>query len=364
MTLEGRTVVVTRPAGEAATLSALLRAEGARVLEAPAIEILPAEDTGPLDEAVADLCEGGFAWVIFSSPRAVDAVCERMDALDYRRGIAAMIAAIGPATAAALLEAGFHVHLVADPHTTDALARQFPSGRGRVLLPRADIAPPGLEDVLEGKGWSPVRVVAYRTGMSATLPGDVDEALTALRVDAVAFTSASTVRGFASLTTERSVPAVAIGPVTARAAREEGFQVAAVADPHTIEGVAAALTATIGPAPARVFHITGSSDASAAEQSGTYEDPSLADEGFIHCSFAHQVAPVGNAVFAGRSDLVLLEIDVARLQSPLEVERGTGGTGERFPHVYGPVSWDAVVAVHPFAPGPDGSFSFEAQAGG
>src|SRR4051812_20410632 len=147
-----------------------------------------------------------------------------MDALEYRPGVAAMIAAVGPATAAALLEAGFHVHLIADPHTTDALAEHFPAGRGRVLLPRADIAPPGLEDVLSAKGWSPVRVIAYRTGMSATLPDDVAEALAAGGVDAVAFTSASTVRGFAALVSGRTLPAVAIGPVTARAVREEGFR--------------------------------------------------------------------------------------------------------------------------------------------
>jgi uroporphyrinogen-III synthase len=239
--LDGRTVVVTRPAGEAGTLSEALRAEGAEVLEAPSIEILPAEDTGPLDEAVSDLCEGGFAWVVFSSPRAVDAVSERMDALGYRRGMAAMIAAVGPATAAALVEAGVHVHMVADPFTTDALAEQFPTGRGRVLLPRADIAPPGLEVRLAEKGWTPVRVVAYRTGMSGSLPDDAARALADRRVDAVAFTSASTVRGFARLTDERGMAAVCIGPVTARAAREEGFRVDAVAEPHTTEGLAAAV---------------------------------------------------------------------------------------------------------------------------
>jgi uroporphyrinogen-III synthase len=244
--LEGRIVVVTRPAGEAATLSELLRAQGATVLEAPAIEILPAEDTGQLDEAVSDLCEGGFAWVVFSSPRAVDAVSERMDALGYPRGMASMIAAVGPATAGALVESGVHVHLVADPHTTDALADQFPAGRGRVLLPRADIAPRGLEDRLAAKGWTPVRVVAYRTGLSAALPDEVEHALVAGRVDAVAFTSASTVRGLASLTRDRRAPAVAIGPVTARAAREEGFRVATVADPHTVDGLAAAVVAALG----------------------------------------------------------------------------------------------------------------------
>jgi uroporphyrinogen-III synthase/uncharacterized protein (DUF952 family) len=349
--LEGRTVVVTRPAGETPTLSDLLRAQGADVLEAPAIEILPAENTGPLDEAVADLCEGGFDWVVFSSPRAVDAVCERIDALEYRRGIAAMIAAVGPATAAALIEAGFHVHLVADPHTTDALAAQFPSGHGRVLLPRADIAPPGLEDVLSGKGWSPVRVVAYRTGMSAALPEEVERALAEGRVDAVAFTSASTVRGFASLTGERGMAAVAIGPVTARAAREEGFRVTAVADPHTVEGVAAAVAQALGGE--RIFHIAPATAARVAGQSGSYDDDSLATEGFIHCSFREQVVGVANAMFRGVGGLVLLEIDTARLRAPVRVEAAEPGA-PAFPHLYGPLNWDAVVAVRPFAEEPEG----------
>ena len=281
------------------------------MLEAPAIEILPSTDTDELDEAVADLGEGGFAWVVFSSPRAVDAVCERMDALGQRQGIAAMIAAVGPATAAALLEAGFHVHLVADPYTTEALASQFPTGRGRVLLPRADIAPPGMEEALSAKGWTPVRVVAYRTGTSATLPDEVERELAEGRVDAVTFTSASTVRGFASLTASRP-PAVAIGPVTARAAREEGFRVAGVADPHTLEGVAAAVASALARNAGPIFHITDAASADGARGSGSYEDPSLTGEGFIHCSFREQVAGVANAFYAGQTGLVLLEIDPAR----------------------------------------------------
>ena len=346
-------MVVTRPADGTSTLTDLLREAGATVLEAPAIEILPADDTAPLDDAVADLSEGGFAWVVFSSPRAVDAVCERMDALDLPRGIRAMIAAVGPATAAALLEAGFHVHLVADPYTTDALASQFPNGRGRVLLPRADIAPAGMEEALQSKGWTPVRVTAYRTGTSATLPDEVERALGEGCVDAVTFTSASTVRGFASLTTARP-PAVAIGPVTARAAREEGFRVAGVADPHTLEGVASAVRSALAAERRPIFHITSTVAADAARASASYEDPSLAGEGFIHCSFREQVARVANAFYSGRTDLVLLEIDPGRLSSELRIEPGTDAPDDLFPHVYGRVNWDAVVAVHPFEEGPEG----------
>jgi uncharacterized protein (DUF952 family) len=275
-----------------------------------------------------------------------------MDALGLRQGIAAMIAAVGPATAAALLEAGFHVHLVADPYTTDALASQFPAGRGRVLLPRADIAPPGMEEALAAKGWSPVRVIAYRTGTSATLPDGVERALDARSVDAVAFTSASTVRGFASLTGARPV-AVVIGPVTARAAREEGFTVAAVADPHTMEGLAAAISVALGSGGERIFHIAEAAAAEAARATGSYEDESLPAEGFIHCSFRDQVAGVANARFRGRTGLVLLEIDSDRLGAEVRVEAAEPD-GPRFPHIYGPVNWDSVVAVRPFEEGPDG----------
>jgi uncharacterized protein (DUF952 family) len=195
-------------------------------------------------------------------------------------------------------------------------------------------------------------VVAYRTGLSATLPDEVATVLAVDRVDAVAFTSASTVRGFASLTAERP-PAVAIGPVTARAAREEGFVVAAEADPHTMEGLAAAVSGALANS-RPIFHITPATAAEAARSSGSYEDPSLTGEGFIHCSFREQVARVADAFYAGRTGLVLLEIDPPRLSSPLHVEEADG---QRFPHVYGPINWDAVVAVLPFEPGPDGSFA-------
>ena len=80
--------------------------------------------------------------------------------------------------------------------TTAGLARAFPRGTGRVLCARADIAPAGLEDALAAKGWSPLRVDAYRTRLARSLPADARAALRDGRVDAITFTSASTVRGF------------------------------------------------------------------------------------------------------------------------------------------------------------------------
>jgi uroporphyrinogen-III synthase len=136
---------------------------------------------------------------------------------------------------------------MADPHTTAALAEAFPEGTGRVLLPRADVAPGGLEERLAAKGWQPVRVDAYRTIVPDSLPREVARALREDRVDAVVFTSASTVRGFASMAgVDRTPQAVCIGPVTAQAARQAGFDVALVARPHTLEGLATAVTSLLG----------------------------------------------------------------------------------------------------------------------
>src|SRR5207249_10812955 len=127
--------------------------------------------------------------------------------------------------------------------TTAALARAFPRGTGRVLCARADIAPAGLEEALAAKGWTPARVDAYRTRMPRTLPPEARGALASARVDALTFTSASTVRGFVgALGVVRGNPkVVCIGPVTSKEARAHGFRVSGVARPHTIESLVAAL---------------------------------------------------------------------------------------------------------------------------
>jgi uncharacterized protein (DUF952 family) len=80
---------------------------------------------------------------------------------------------------------------------------------------------------------------------------------------------------------------------------------------------------------------------------------SLADEGFVHCSFAGQVRGVADRFYGGRADVVLLEIDPARFAAEVRVE-DLIGAGERFPHVYGPIPLAAVVRATPVALGPDG----------
>lgn len=106
----------------------------------------------------------------------------------------------------------------------------------------------------------------------------------------------------------------------------------------------------------RLFHIAVASEWEAGGAGEPYRAPSLAREGFVHCSLAEQVARVAERRFRGRRDLLLLEIDAERLAVPLRFENLEGGS-EAFPHVYGPIPRAAVCAVHPFAPAADGRFA-------
>ena len=107
---------------------------------------------------------------------------------------------------------------------------------------------------------------------------------------------------------------------------------------------------------ARIYHITSAGEAREAQKAGDYVPVAFDREGFIHCSEPHQVAWVANQRFRGRSDLVLLHIDPARLHAPVRYENLEGGR-ELFPHVYGPVPVSAVVKVTRLLPSESGEFS-------
>jgi uroporphyrinogen-III synthase len=237
--LAGKVVLVTRPRDHDGGLMELLRERGAVPISAPTIRLEPVREGGPLDTAIRDTAMGGYLWVVFTSATGVEAWFERAAALGFdTRGLRAHVAAVGSGTADALRGWGIIPDLLPRTFTTAALGRAFPRGSGKVLLPRADIAPPELHDALKRKGWTVVRVNAYRTRPVRSLPVEVRRALDEGRVDAVAFTSASTVEGFVGMAgAVRGPRVVCIGPVTARAARSAGFRVHAVARPHTIEGL-------------------------------------------------------------------------------------------------------------------------------
>jgi uncharacterized protein (DUF952 family) len=105
-----------------------------------------------------------------------------------------------------------------------------------------------------------------------------------------------------------------------------------------------------------LLHITTRAAWDEARAAGTYTTPTLASEGFIHCSEPHQVVRVANERFRGQRGLVLLLIDPARVGPEVRYENTEGGT-ELFPHIYGPLNADAVARVAPFEPDDDGAFT-------
>lgn len=98
-----------------------------------------------------------------------------------------------------------------------------------------------------------------------------------------------------------------------------------------------------------ILHITHKSEWEAAQRNGFYSAPSLASEGFIHCSTPEQVVAVAERFYAGARGLVLLLLDPARIRAEVKYEPGTDKPDELFPHIYGQLNLDAVTRVVDFA---------------
>jgi uncharacterized protein (DUF952 family) len=105
----------------------------------------------------------------------------------------------------------------------------------------------------------------------------------------------------------------------------------------------------------RIYHLVPASIWNAVG-SGPYQPESLATEGFVHCSNEDQVAPVANLFYADQAELLVLCIDTSRLAHPVRDE--AAGTGEYFPHIYGPIEREAVIAVLSLERDADGRWLF------
>lgn len=249
--LEGRTIVVTRAAEQAAPFVALLEAAGARVLLAPTIAIEPPPSWEPLDRALDDV--GRFTWVIFTSVNGVAMVDRRLAERGGRWAELgrARVAAIGPATAQALATHGVRAEAVPDEYRAEGLVERLRGSIGpgdRVLLPRAARTRDVLVTELIALGAEVTEVPAYETHRVTTATAALREALAAGRVDVVTFTSSSTARHFAELFTEperqawlSGVTIASIGPITAGTAAEYGLVTRIMPTEYTIPALAGAL---------------------------------------------------------------------------------------------------------------------------
>ncbi len=242
--LSDRKILVTRAREQASVLTEKIRALGGEPIEFPTIDFAPLDDFREMDQALARVHE--FDWVVFTSANGVRAVSDRTRALglDMHIVTSAKLAAIGPATARALEALGLHVDFIPTKFLGEQIAIELPIKRGqRALLLRADIASDVLARGLAARGVAVTNTDAYRTVMPPQRDLDFSQ------IDAVTFTSSSTVRNFITMLSARGdererlsrAAIFCIGPVTADTAREFGLRVDAVATEHTIDGLVSTL---------------------------------------------------------------------------------------------------------------------------
>jgi uroporphyrinogen III methyltransferase/synthase len=252
--LFGRRIVVTRSLEQAGELIDMLEERGAEAIPAAAIRIAPPEDLAALDQACADV--GTFDWIVFTSGNAVDSFMERLLAKsDIRELKGVRICTIGPTTASRVGQYGIRVDLTPPEFRTEAVVDALMSAARlegtRFLLPRADIARDLLAEELRQAGADVRDVIAYRT-IPATLERDggpdIYRMLLDRQIDAVTFTSASTVKNFVAMLgidqaidLLRTTVVASIGPVTAEAAQQLDIATTVMPSRYTIPDLVDAL---------------------------------------------------------------------------------------------------------------------------
>jgi uroporphyrinogen III methyltransferase/synthase len=247
--LHGTTVAVTRARAQASGLARRLAELGAEVVETPAIRIEARPVEGEIAAAVEQMPD--YAVVCVTSPNGasllLDALASR--GRDARVLAGCVVAAIGPGTAAALLEGGIRADVVPERSVAEALVEALETvevkGR-RVLVARASEARDVLPEALEARGAQVDVLPLYDT---VAEPLDAGRAEAIGRADYVTFTSSSTVRFFldalaaARVALPETARVVSIGPVTSATAAELGLEVHVEAERHDIEGLVEALLA-------------------------------------------------------------------------------------------------------------------------
>jgi uroporphyrinogen-III synthase len=249
--LEGRRIVVTRGVDKTDRLAELLEAAGASVVRVPLITPQVLAGDAEIGAAVGRLRGTGDParrWLVLTSETAVTLVT----AAAGPRGLDGIaVAVVGPATAAALSAEGIEATVVASGQEAESLAVEL-AGMGMdgaaVLVVAAGGGRQVVAPVLVAGGASVEVLEAYRTVMPEGAAERLRAIFAGAPVDAVTFTSGSTVRHFALALPEppSGCLAVCIGPLTARAARDAGWASIVTAADHTAAGLAAVTAERLG----------------------------------------------------------------------------------------------------------------------
>ncbi|MBW4660029.1 MAG: uroporphyrinogen-III synthase [Drouetiella hepatica Uher 2000/2452] len=252
--LTGKTILITRAAGQSSQFAQLLQQQGATVMELPALEIYPPSSWAALDGAIAQLHT--FQWLILTSVNAVDYFLERLIAQGKtpENLTALKIAVVGQKTAARLIQRGITPNFIPPSFVADSLVESFPDRRRlsqmKILFPRVET---GGREVLVKEftecGAEVVEVAAYQSDCAQAIAPEVLAALTHGKVEVVTFASSKTVKCFAQMVkTARSdwqlpeaIALASIGPQTSATCQELFGRVDIEASEYTLEGLTQAI---------------------------------------------------------------------------------------------------------------------------
>jgi len=260
--LTGCHVLVSRAKKQAGALSSVLKELGCQVIEIPFIEIREPSSYNLLDTALRNLAT--YDWLILTSVNGADALFGRMAKLKLDSAALSQlnIAAIGPATKAAIEKHGLRVTVTPKEYVAESVVASLHKrvkGK-RVLLVRARVARDVIPRELRKAGATVDVVEAYETVAPKSSQRRLRAVLSGKRKPhAITFTSSSTVRNFVSLLGIRSaraalkkaapndgVHSASIGPVTSATLREFGLPVDIEAQTFDIPGLVAAIVAHKG----------------------------------------------------------------------------------------------------------------------
>ncbi|MCS6896835.1 MAG: uroporphyrinogen-III C-methyltransferase, partial [Nitrospira sp.] len=192
--LFGKRVLMTRAQEQAWELAERLAAYGADPIEAPTIQIVPPDDWGPVDRAIASLAS--YDWVIFTSVNGVTQFMTRLRAngLDARCLAGRRLCCIGPRTAQELERFGVKADMIPADYQAEGIISALGDMEvrsARILIPRAEVAREMLPDELRERGAHVDVVPVYRTVMPS---GDSERwrrFLAEGQIHVVTFTSSS-----------------------------------------------------------------------------------------------------------------------------------------------------------------------------
>ncbi len=237
--LQGMRILITRPEGQSELLSREITTLGGTPVEFPTIAIEAPSDAAELEKTAA--VANNFDWLVFTSRNGVQHFLTAAKKVINLRGLSPRIAVIGPSTKSAVEQFGLKCSFMPSTYLTKSLAKELPEvGGKRILLVRAEGTDAEMASTLQERGAlvrevHPYMVTARRSSRSPEAH------------DAILFTSPSTVSSFKEITRDNETDqnrkriVCCIGPVTARAAKAQGFKVDVVADEHTAKGLLKAL---------------------------------------------------------------------------------------------------------------------------